>query len=313
MTSSEANPLGRLSAVGLVRVWGDMIKFSHSIFALPFAVMAAVLAGRSIEPTGRPAALQFVLILVCMVAARSVAMTFNRIVDVQIDARNPRTATRPLPAGKLSQTAAYVFLALGVITFGLSCLGFYAFFANPWPVFLGGPVLLYLCGYSFTKRFTKWSHVCLGSAIALAPVASWLAIHPESLGWTAFLLMGAVTFWIAGFDVIYACQDIECDRRESLFSLPSRIGAAKALLVARAFHAVTVLLLLAIAKSAGLGWIYLAGVGAAAILLAVENSLVKPNDFSKVNLAFFTVNGMVSIVLSILTVLDVLFLSPSSV
>ncbi len=287
-------------------LWGEMIKFSHSIFALPFAVMAAFLAGRHINGLGRPYAGQLVLLVVCMVAARSVAMTFNRIVDAAIDARNPRTASRPLPAGRLRVAAAHTFLALAVVTFGMACFAFHRFYGNVWPMVFSGPVLIYLCGYSFTKRFTCWSHLVLGSAIALSPVAAWVAIHPLSVGWPAVLLMGAVTFWIAGFDIIYACQDIEVDRREGLHSIPARLGPARALLMARLFHGSTVALLVALAVVASLGWLYLIGVAVAAVLLAVENSIVRPNDFSRVNLAFFTINGIVSIVLCILTLADIL-------
>ncbi|MHC4236241.1 MAG: UbiA-like polyprenyltransferase, partial [Planctomycetota bacterium] len=268
-TSTPAVAHGMSTAL---RTWGEMIKFSHSIFALPFALMAVFLAGRHIAGVGRPVVGQIVLVVVCMVAARSAAMTFNRIVDAAIDARNPRTATRPLPAGKLTLTAAYAFLFLAVVTFGIGCFGFHRFYGNDWPVLLGGPVLVYLCAYSYTKRFSRWSHLFLGSAIALSPVAAWLAIHPTSVGWTAVLLAAAVTFWIAGFDIIYACQDIHVDRRDGLHSLPARLGPAQALWIARMFHWLTVVLLVAVGKTAGLGWIYLSGVVLVAILLAVENS-----------------------------------------
>ncbi|MCH9002408.1 MAG: 4-hydroxybenzoate octaprenyltransferase [Planctomycetes bacterium] len=159
-----------------VRIWADMVKLSHSVFALPFALMAAFMAGRHIEGHGRPYWGQLGLVLVCMVAARSVAMTFNRIVDASLDARNPRTAMRPLPAGRLSLTAAWIMLAISTVTFGVGCLGFYVYYENTWPILLSGPVLLYLCGYSYTKRFTKWAHYYLGTAIALSPVAAWLAV-----------------------------------------------------------------------------------------------------------------------------------------
>ncbi len=295
-----------------LRTWGEMIKFSHSIFALPFAVMAAFLAGTHIADTGRPDVLQLVMIVVCMVAARSVAMTFNRIADASIDARNPRTASRAIPTGRLSFAAAYAFMTLAMITFGVGCFGFHRFYGNAWPMLLSGPVLLYLCGYSYAKRFTRWSHLYLGSAIAFSPVATWLAIHPGSIGWTALALMGAVLFWIAGFDIIYSCQDIEVDRRDGLFSLPSRVGPAKALFTARVFHILTAVLLAAVGWLAGLGWIYLAGVAITAVLLAIENSLVKPDNFSRVNLAFFTVNGLVSVVLCVLTLIDILTGQPSA-
>ena len=164
------------SSATSVRVWGEMIKFSHSIFALPFALIATFLAGRNLDG-GHPTILQLVLIVVCMVAARSVAMTFNRIVDAQIDARNPRTAGRPLPAGKLSLVQAWVFLAIAAGTFAVGCFSFYFLPPkNKWPMLLGGPVLIYLCGYSFTKRFTRYSHFYLGSAIAMSPIAAWIAI-----------------------------------------------------------------------------------------------------------------------------------------
>ncbi|HEY3244468.1 MAG TPA: 4-hydroxybenzoate octaprenyltransferase, partial [Phycisphaerae bacterium] len=178
--------------------WAEMIKLSHSVFALPFAVMAAFLASRHRTPPAPPIG-QLGLILICMVAARSVAMTFNRIVDAQIDARNPRTAERPLPGGRLTRRAAVIFLLFWSAVFAAACFAFRLVYANPWPMWLGGPVLLYLCGYSYSKRFTRWSHFYLGSAIALSPPAAWVAIDPASLGFEAFILMAAVTTWIAGF------------------------------------------------------------------------------------------------------------------
>lgn len=290
-----------------LRTWAEMVKLSHSVFALPFALIAAFLAGRNIEGRSWPFAGQLVLIVLCMVAARSTAMTFNRIVDAQIDARNPRTATRPLPAGKLSRVAAFAMLILSIITFGIGCVGFHIFYSNSWPILLGGPVLVYICAYSFAKRFTRWSHFILGSAIGLAPIAAWLAIHPPSIGVSALLLSAAVMCWVGGFDIIYACQDIEVDRREGLYSLPSRIGPSAALWLARAAHVGAVLALIALGRVEGLGWAYAAGVGAAAVLLVVENSLVRPGDYKHVNLAFFTVNGIVSVLLAAATITDILF------
>jgi 4-hydroxybenzoate polyprenyltransferase len=171
---------------------------------------------------------------------------------------------------------------------------------------LAVPVLVYVCFYSYTKHFTQWSHFVLGSAIAFSPVAAWLAVHPQSVGWPAVILMAAVTLWIGGFDVIYACQDIDVDRRDGLRSLPARLGAAKALWIARASHAATVALLVLLAAVSGLGWLYLAGVAAVAVLLLTENLLVRKDDFSRVNLAFFTVNGVVSILLGAVAVADVI-------
>lgn len=295
-----------MATTSALRIWAEMVKIEHSVFALPFAFIATFLAGRNIEERGLPYWGQVGLIVMCMVAARSVAMTFNRIADAALDARNPRTANRPIPAGRLSLRASWVMLALAAITFGVACLGFHVFYGNTWPILLSGPVLLYLCGYSFTKRFTRWSHFYLGSAIALSPVAAWLAIHPESLGLPALLLFGIVACWIAGFDIIYACQDIDVDRREGLHSLPARIGPRPALWIARAAHALVVVGLVALGIITERGSIYASGVAVVAILLLVENSLVRPGDYRHVNLAFFTVNGIVSLLLAITTISDTL-------
>lgn len=297
------------SPLASIRVWAEMVKLSHSVFALPFALTAAFLAGRSIEGRGRPYWGQLGLIVLCMVAARSVAMTFNRIVDAEIDARNPRTAGRPLPTGKLTRAAAYAMLVLAAVTFGLACLGFHVFYDNTWPILLSGPVLTYLCGYSFTKRFTQWSHFYLGSSIALSPVAAWLAVHPATLGLSAVLLMLIVTCWIAGFDIIYACQDVDIDRRDGLFSLPARLGPMKALWIARVAHMTAIVGLVLLGISARLGVIYGIGVAFAAALLIVENVLVRPHDLRRVNLAF-SLNGGVSILLAAAAITDVL-LSPT--
>jgi len=288
-----------------------MVKFSHSVFALPFALMATFLAARTAFRVGvtlspYPRIGQVLLILCCMVSARSAAMTFNRIVDTAIDARNPRTARRALPAGTMSRGEAALFFATASVAFVLSCAGFWWAYANFWPAVFSVPVLVYICLYSYTKRFTPWSHFVLGSAIALSPGAAWLAIHPASLGWPGLLLVGAVATWIAGFDIIYACQDIEIDRREGLHSLPARIGPARALAIARGCHVMTVLLLIALAPVAQLRYVYVAGVAIVAVLLFVENSLVRPSDFSRVNVAFFTLNGIISLVLAGLTITDTL-------
>ncbi|MEK6799908.1 MAG: UbiA-like polyprenyltransferase [Planctomycetota bacterium] len=289
-----------------VRVWAEMVKLSHSVFALPFAMIAAFLAGRNVPARGLPRWGQLGLIVMCMVSARSAAMTFNRIVDAEIDARNPRTANRPLPSGRLSRPAAYAMLALALATFGFACLGFHLFYDNTWPILLSGPALGYLCAYSFTKRFTRWSHFILGSAISMSPAAAWIAVDPGSLGLSALLLMVAVTGWIGGFDIIYACQDIEVDRRDGLHSLPSRLGPAKALWIARASHGLCIAALIGLAFTADLGWIYACGLAAAALLLIVENALVRPGDYRRVNLAFFTINGLVSLILAAAAVADAL-------
>jgi len=293
-----------------IRTWGEMIKLSHSVFALPFALMAVFLAGRDVPGRHLPRPGHVLLVVACMVFARSVAMTFNRIVDREIDARNPRTRDRPLPTGRLSLRAALFFCGFCIGGFLACCTGFLWIYGNPWPTIAGAPVLAYLCGYSYAKRFTQWSHFYLGSALGLAPVAAWVAVHPATLGWAALILMGAVTCWVAGFDILYACQDVEVDRRDGLHSLPSRWGIGPALWAARACHAAAVLLFTLLGWIAPLGRPYLIGVAAVAVLLLVENLLVRPDDLSRVNLAFFTVNGMVSVGLGVLAIIDVLLAVP---
>lgn len=299
----------RNDAISSVRTWAEMVKLSHSVFALPFALLGAFLAGRNIVGRGMPHWGQLGLVVVCMVSARSVAMTFNRIVDANIDARNPRTASRPLPAGRLSLTAGWTMLGISAVFFMLGCLGFEIFYGNHWPILLAIPVLVWLCGYSLTKRFTQWSHFYLGSAIALSPGAAWLAVHPSSIGLSTGLLILAVACWIAGFDIIYACQDIDSDQREQLHSLPSRLGPSGALLIARIAHVVVVFALVGVGLTAHLGTLYILGLVCAALLLAIENAMVHPGDYSRINLAFFTMNGVVSIVFATAAIADILLAS----
>jgi 4-hydroxybenzoate polyprenyltransferase len=282
-----------------------MIKFSHSVFALPFAVMATFLAARSASPPTFPTWIQLGLIVVCMVAARSAAMTFNRIVDARIDAANPRTTIRALPRGTISAGAAWLFFAVAAVVFAAGCAGFWLIARNAWPLVLCVPTLAFLCLYSYTKRFTRWSHLVLGVAIAFAPVAAWIAIQPATLGAAAWLLMLAVGAWIAGFDIIYACQDVEFDRQAGLHSLPARLGIGPALWASRGLHVITVAALMLVGGVAELGAVYFVGVAFVAALLVIEQSMVRPNDLSRVNLAFFTVNGVVGVVLGTLGVVDV--------
>ncbi len=300
----------------LVRRWGEMIRFSHSVFALPFALMAAFLAARTAHAAGDagsplPGPGHILLIIGCMVTARSAAMTFNRLADARIDALNPRTADRAIPAGTISPGQARLFLAACTLGFGLCCAGFVPLAGNWIPLALSPLVLAYLLFYSYTKRFTRWSHLVLGSAIAMSPPAAWLTIHPASIGLPAILLMAAVTLWIGGFDIIYACQDVDFDRRAGLFSLPASIGPRRALWIARGFHAGTVGLLTALFFAAGLGWLYALGVVIVTVLLIVENALVRADDLSRVNLAFFTINGIVSLLLAALTIADCLLIAGS--
>jgi len=281
-----------------------MIKLSHSVFALPFALVAAFLAARHLEGQRWPHANQLLLIVICMVGARSAAMTFNRIVDAAIDARNPRTAGRPLPSGRMSDTSAWFMWALSAVMFATGCIGFAWLYANTWPILLCGPVLVFLCGYSLAKRFTRWSHYWLGAGLALAPAAAWIAVAPHSIGWSTVVLMAVVIFWVGGFDIIYACQDIEVDRRDELFSLPSRMGPRAALRIARLSHLLAIVGLTVLGVLENLGATYAIGVGLAATILLIENLLVRPGDYRHVNVAFFTLNGLVSLVFAGTTILD---------
>jgi len=297
-----------MSWLRLVRTYGEMIRFSHSVFALPFAVMAAFLAGRH-RPTGWPTLGQLALVVLCMVAGRTYAMTFNRLADARLDARNPRTAGRALPSGRLRPGPVWVFLTIAATAFVAGCLGFAYWYDNPWPMRLAPPTLLLLAAYSYLKRITSLAHFGLGAAIGFAPAAAWIAIDPASLGWPAILLAAAVLFWIAGFDIIYACQDVEADRREGLHALPARYGVAKALWISRGCHVLTVAALAALGFLTHLGWLYWAALAATTILLAAEQAVVRAGDLSRVNLAFFTLNGMVSLLLGIATIADIYLFS----
>lgn len=289
-----------------IRLWADMVKLAHSVFALPFALIATFLAGRGLPGRGVPYPGQLVLIVACMVSARSVAMTFNRIADRRFDANNPRTAGRPLPSGRLSLWAAWGMLAGSAIAFAGCCWGFALCYDNRWPIALALPVLVYLCGYSYTKRFTMLSHYYLGTALALSPAAAWLAVHPESMGLSTLLLVGTVCCWVSGFDIIYACQDIDVDRRDRLHSLPSRVGPRVALWIARGSHFLAAVGLLALGFSANLGSLYWAGVGVAVFLLIVENAMVSPGNYRRANVAFFLMNGIVGVILAAATIGEIL-------
>lgn len=289
-----------------VRRFLEMVRFSHTLFALPFALFSAVLAwfnkdqGFSwLELTG---------ILLCMAFARSAAMAFNRLVDRDVDALNPRTAGRHLPAGLLSVRGVLFFLVLCAVGFVASTMLFLAAEpSNPWPLILSVPVLLFLLGYSWTKRFTSLAHFWLGAALLLAPLAAWIAIAGLA-GLQIPLVLGlAVCAWVAGFDIIYACQDAEFDRRAQLHSIPARLGVAWALHVALACHLVMLVLLAAlyVLASPPLGYVYLAGIGVVAVLIVYEHSLVRPNDLTRVNQAFFNVNAFISVGLLVLLLVEI--------
>lgn len=284
-----------------------MIKFSHTLFALPFALLSAVLAVRG---QNRPASFSDWLgIVLCMIFARSAAMAFNRLVDQRIDAANPRTASRHLPSGQLDRRSVWLFCIASVIGFMASTSLFLP--RNPWPVFLSIPILAWLLGYSYAKRFTAAAHFWLGVALALAPIGAWIAIR-GALDWPPVLLGAAVVFWVAGFDILYACQDVEFDQRTGLHSIPARIGVPNALRVAALCHAIMIALLAALAVLLPMGWLFRTGLVAIAALLVVEHALVRPEDLSKVNLAFFRVNALISMALLALGVVDTLMAGGSA-
>jgi 4-hydroxybenzoate polyprenyltransferase len=278
-----------------------MIKFEHSVFALPFALTGAMLALRQDGFQSTGIAWKVVWIVVAMVAARSAAMAFNRLVDQRIDARNPRTSMRHLPAGLLSRGFGWVFVAVTSAVF-VSAAGA----LNPLCLKLAPAALAIVFFYSFTKRFTSFSHLVLGFALGIAPAAAWIAIRGE-LDPRILWLTAAVTFWTAGFDVIYSCQDYEFDKAEGLFSLPRVLGIAGALRVAQLLHVLMIVCLLALVYSLQLGSLALLGVAAVTALLVYEHSLVKPADLSRVNAAFFTMNGYVSMLFFVFWAADIFF------
>jgi 4-hydroxybenzoate polyprenyltransferase len=289
--------------LGRIRLLLGLVRFSHTVFALPFALSSAVLAWKDRWKDDQPIAwrqlgLDLAGILLCMVFARSAAMAFNRLADRHLDAKNPRTATRHLPAGLLTPAAVWTFTALCAAGFVASTLLFLLSSGNPWPLSLSVPVLLFVCAYSYTKRFTALAHFWLGASLLLAPVAAWIAVRGlDGLFGTPLVLGLAVLFWVAGFDILYACQDVEFDRRAGLASVPARLGVRNSLRVALACHVVMVALLVGLYWVAAPlhGAVYALGVAAVAVLVAYEHWLVRPDDLSRVNQAFFHVNGVISI------------------
>ncbi len=278
-----------------LRVTLEMIKWEHSIFALPFALCGAMLAAG-----GFPSVRQLVWIIVAMVAARSAAMAFNRWADASIDAANPRTSTRALPAGHLSSAfvATFVIVSSAIFIVAASQLNRLALLLSP-------VALAVLLLYSYTKRVTRWSHLVLGFALGIAPAAAWIAVR-GSLDPRILLLTAAVTFWVGGFDVLYACQDFEFDRQSGLHSLPRYVGIPAALWIARGFHLVMAGLLVALLIAFGLGKVAAVGVVAVILLLLYEHSLVRSNDLSKLNAAFFTMNGVISVLFFVFVASDLL-------
>jgi 4-hydroxybenzoate polyprenyltransferase len=321
-----------------VRHFLELIRFSHTIFALPYALLAAIMAWRLrymlkafAADASQEAADKFLAefpsefdrwlaldirwqevvgILFCMVTARSFAMALNRIADRRLDADNPRTAGRHLPAGKLSLAAVVTFAVASALLFVASTA---LFLPNRLPLYLSVPVLLLLAGYSYAKRFTSLAHFWLGAALAFSPIAAWIAILGEQITQTptillpAVVLAGAVLTWVAGFDIIYACQDYESDRTANLHSVPVKLGISGALRLAAVCHVLTVALLAYLPfVYPYFGWIFFAGVAAVAILLVYEHLLVRPDDLSRVNAAFFHVNAVISLGLFAVGTLDLL-------
>ncbi len=284
-----------------LRLTLDMIKFEHSVFALPFALTGALLALReSAFHVDRPG-WKLLWIVVAMVSARSAAMAFNRLVDADIDARNPRTKIRHIPAGLLSRSFGWGF------TIASSLLFFFASWElNQLCLRLAPLALGVVFVYSFTKRFTRFAHLVLGFALGIAPAAAWIAVR-GSLDARILLLTAAVTFWTAGFDIIYSCQDYEFDSDAGLHSIPRFLGLAGALRVARVLHVLMIASLLLLVWLLHLGAIAIAGIVAVAALLIYEHGLVKPTDFSRVNAAFFTMNGWVSVLFFVFWAADIYF------
>lgn len=294
-----------------------MIRFSHTVFALPFALLAAVMAWATPSLGGQPVPFRWqhlLGILVCMVAARSAAMAFNRLADWKIDAENPRTEKRHLPAGVLSVGSVIMFT---LVCAALFVAGTLLFLPNRLPIYLAAPVLLFLFTYSYTKRFTSLAHFWLGAALMLSPICAWIAIRGELVMRDPADLLPpvclgfSVLLWVSGFDMIYACQDAEFDKKARLHSIPAKIGVVGALRLAAICHLVMIAVLVALplvsrigAPDLNLGWIYWTAIGAVAVLLAYEHWLVRPDDLTRVNVAFFNVNAVVSIGLFLVTTID---------
>jgi len=277
-----------------LRVFFDLVKFEHTVFALPFAYLGMMLAAyQGFSRGGWPGWAKFVWITMAMIAARTLAMSVNRLADCELDARNPRTASRPLQRGLISPRAVAVYAALS-----LAVLTAAAWQLNPLCLKLLPGALVFLVGYHYTKRFTWLSHWILGFTDGLAAPGAWAAVRGSIFAWAdlpAWLLLLAITFWIGGFDLIYACQDVEVDRRNGLHSVPADFSVATALRLARVCHALTLALLAGVGLVMSLSWPFWVGLTAVAALLVYEHSLVSPNDLSRLDVAFFNVNGYISI------------------
>ncbi|MFK5926088.1 MAG: UbiA-like polyprenyltransferase [Desulfuromusa sp.] len=274
----------------------EMIKFSHTIFAFPFALMGVVLA--ALASGKAPSIGQVFWVCMAMVGARTTAMGLNRLIDAKIDAGNPRTADRHIPAGKVSIFEASLFILVALVIFL-----FAAWMLNPLCLKLAPIVVGFFVLYSYCKRFTHFAHVVLGLCLAAAPIGAWVALRGD-LSWSVISLGIAVLFWVSGFDVFYALQDYDYDVEHGLHSVPSRLGKEKAFILVRIFHGLMLLFLLLVLPGSGLGWIYFSGVVVVAGLLVYEHLLVKPDDLSKLDAAFFNMNGYISVTIFVFTLID---------
>ena len=279
-----------------IKILLEDIKIQHTIFALPFALMSAFIASNGVPPSDK-----LLWILLAMVGARSSAMSFNRIADVDYDRENPRTKERALPKGRIRKSYYIIFLILSVLLFIFSCI-----MLNRLALILSPAALLIVFFYSYTKRFTIFSHFFLGLSLSLAPIGAWVAIR-EEISIVSIVLGLAVIFWLAGLDIIYSCQDVEFDKSHGLFSFPAKLGIERALRLAALFHVIMMLFLFSLFFTGNLGLLYVVGIILIAGLLYYEHSIIRPDDLSKVNVAFFNVNGIISIGLMLMTILDIIY------
>jgi 4-hydroxybenzoate polyprenyltransferase len=288
------------SAGSRLVIFARDIKISHTIFALPWALLSTFMAAN-----GHPQVGQLLLILLCMITARTVAMAANRLLDASLDAKNPRTARRAIPSGQLSRGFYFAIVAACVLAFLAATSLFWFIYRNPLPLILAVPVLAFISAYPLLKRFSRLCHYYLGAALALAPICAWIAITP-TLSLTPFLMAAAVLLWTAGFDIIYACQDYRSDLETGVVSVPVRLGIPRALWLARLTHLLSFTAMVSLGLHAPpLSTLYFIGVALAGALLMIEHALVSPADLSKVGVAFFTVNGIISVILAALGIADI--------
>lgn len=310
MTCASTNAAPPASFLARARIVGADIKLAHSVFAMPFAILGGVLA-RPVDEPGATSAGKLALIVLCMVLARTWAMLVNRIADREFDSANQRTARRALASGRLGVRDARAFAGACAAGFVLAAGIFYVAFGNPWPVMLAVPVLAWIAFYSFTKRFTALCHIFLGGALGASPLAAAIAVNPAALSSTPALwwLAGMVVLWVGGFDVIYALQDVEFDRSAGLHSIPAKLGPGRAIWVSRVLHAgAATCLVMAATREPRFGMLFAVGVACVGVLLVLEHVVLARRGKAGLEMAFFTLNGVVSCVLGVAGVLDLLVL-----